>query len=139
MGDKVPDLSGLFLRGYGSQAHTKNNGVNIGVTETIHTSGALGTVQGDATRESGGTGYISIASAQDLGNFALLDGGGVFSKSINSMRTFPPSGQNMIGDLHNKYYGFESRVEMNLNNAMPTSNEIRPVNMAVRYLIRALP
>ena len=39
MGDKVPDLSGLFLRGYGSQAHTKNNGVNIGVTETIHTSG----------------------------------------------------------------------------------------------------
>ena len=50
LGGQVPDLRGMFLRGYGSQAHAQNNGSTVGITTTTHSSGALGQVQGDALR-----------------------------------------------------------------------------------------
>ena len=50
LGGQVPDLRGLFLRGYGSQVHSQNNGSTVGITSTTHSSGALGQVQGDALR-----------------------------------------------------------------------------------------
>ena len=42
MGANVPDVRGLFLRGYGSQTHAQNNGSTVGITSTTHSSGALG-------------------------------------------------------------------------------------------------
>lgn len=58
MGGNVPDYRGLFLRGRGSQVYAQDNGTTVGVTETLHASGQLGQVQGDATR--GIEGSISI-------------------------------------------------------------------------------
>lgn len=55
VGPTVPDLRGLFLRGYGSQAYAQNNGTTVGVTSTLHSSGQLGQVQGDATRRVAGS------------------------------------------------------------------------------------
>ncbi|WP_303842428.1 hypothetical protein [Selenomonas ruminantium] len=41
------------------------------------------------------------------------------------------------GQNHETWYMDD--IEMDFSAAFPTANEIRPVNMAVRYLIRAQP
>jgi len=53
-GAAVPNYQGMFLRGYGSQAHAQENGSTIGITSTTHASGSLGVAQGDATRKADG-------------------------------------------------------------------------------------
>lgn len=119
MGGKVPDLRGLFLRGYGSQSHVQNNGSTVGVTSTTHASGALGQVQGDAIRNITGTfGSDDQASAHSSGVF--FKGG--FSHTGGAEND--PSG----------YY-----VKFDISRQVPTANENRPVNWAVRYLVRARP
>ena len=47
---EATEYRGVFLRGYGSLTHTQNNGSTIGNTATTHSSGAIGSVQGDAVR-----------------------------------------------------------------------------------------
>ncbi len=80
MGSKVPDLRSLFLRGYGEQAHTLNNGANIGETETVHTSETLGTVQGDAFREMGAKGELTFCIIGSSETYVpLITGTGDFS------------------------------------------------------------
>ena len=112
----MPDMRGLFLRGYGSQAHSQNNGSLVGITSTTHSSGALKEVQGDATRKitGQGEGYRSAALKG-----ALYDAGG-YSRTMDS-----GSGAHRFG--------------LDTSLVTPTAEENRPVNMAVRYLIRALP
>ena len=90
VGSSVPDLRGLFLRGYGGK------------------SAALGATQDQATASSG----IQIATA-----FIDLGGGGwdgwayaPYPQAGGSWTTLPGTG-----------------------------DETRPVNMAVRYLVRARP
>ena len=90
LGSSVPDLRGLFLRGYGGK------------------SAALGATQDQATASSG----IQIATA-----FIDLGGGGwdgwayaPYPQAGGSWTTLPGTG-----------------------------DETRPVNMAVRYLVRARP
>ena len=122
VGPTVPDLRGLFLRGYGSQVYAQNNGSTVGVTATLHSSGELGQVQGDATRGIEGTAsiwhYLGYASS------------GVFeSKSRKNVLSW--SGGN--GD---KGYG---SFLLNSSRVTPTAPENRPVNTAVRYLVRTRP
>ena len=110
----MPDLRGLFLRGYGSQAYAQNNGTTVGITTTTHSSGAMGQIQGDALRPITSGGIHHFGSA----------GGGAFETWGYSDQKGSDGGGSMITRLDT------SRV-------MPTAPEIRPVNRAVRYLMRA--
>lgn len=118
VGPTVPDLRGLFLRGYGSQTYSQNNGSTVGVTSTQHVSGQLGHVQGDAGRKIYGN---FLASTGDPWN------GGAIYEAWMSQRD-----NHSGGDWRQSYFGFDS------SRVAPTADENRPVNTAVRYLIRAL-
>lgn len=116
MGGNVPDLRGLFLRGHGAQTSTHYGTVS-------HQSGALGAIQGDTIR--------------DLANVGTIDG----------LITIGPSASGAFSVSRSVWGGHSwgggadniTSFALNLSKAVPTSNEIRPVNMAVRYLIRARP
>lgn len=120
VGAKVPDLRGVFLRGYGTRNHSKNNGSSVGVTNTAHTSGSLGAVQGDATRNI-------------TGELGRLPSAGDPPPQGGAIRVYDLRGNGQMEDGTGRWMNFDaSRV-------VPVANEVRPVNMAVRYLIRARP
>ena len=98
IGDHVPDLRGLFLRGHGGN------------------SAALGIQQGDAIR--------NITGAFDNVNIKY----GAFRAGNKVDNTY-------IGT----YHGTTMSTWFDASRVVPTAEENRPVNMAVRYLIRALP
>lgn len=121
IGANVPDLRGLFLRGYGTRNHSKNNGSSVGVTNTAHSSGALGAIQGDATRNITG----------ELGRLPSSEGtdgqGGAFK--IYAFKAHGALADNNQGRW----------VNLDASRVVPVANEVRPVNMAVRYFIRSRP
>ncbi len=125
-GGKVPDLRGMFLRGLGSQTHMQNNGSTVGNTATTHASGALGAVQGDAIRSI--TGHIYEWKGSEYmstnGAFYTSQYGGGQLGGHNNFNTVAPD----------QVYAF-----FDTSRVTPTAPEIRPVNTAVRYLIRARP
>ena len=114
----MPDYRGLFLRGHGSQAHAQENGTTVGVTITTHSSGTLGSVQGDAIRNI--TGRIDTGTHMDYGT-------GPFYSSAG-----PTPGAGMDGPS-------PDILNFDISRVVATAQENRPVNTAVRYLIRALP
>ena len=122
MGSQVPDLRGLFLRGHGSQSHIQDNGSTVGVTSTLHESGQLGEVQGDATRHLSGSLSTGQMNAPVSGPFG--------HRTISN-------GAHWMGE----YASGVSLVEKFIDTARvtPTANENRPANQAVRYLIRTRP
>lgn len=132
----TPNYHGLFLRGYGSQAHLQHNGEIIGTTWTTHDSGVLGQIQGDALRNIYGGFHMDGNAAEILadqsargalwgptGAFVLLPA----DKNFDNMIALYSSGTKI---LNTPVINFQSyRI-------LATANENRPVNTAVRYLVR---
>ena len=107
----VPNYQGMFLRGAGSQI------INHGSYGSVAHSTILGQIQGDTIRniyggiDSGAGVFASPSGAFDLGKVA---GGGVYGS----------------GYLHDD-------ISFNAARIVPTSEENRPVNVGVKYIIKA--
>lgn len=112
VGSTVPDYRGIFLRGQGSQTSTHYGTVT-------HSSAALGQLQGDGIRTIWGT-FVG-------GDWSGHDKGG-------SSGAFWPAGNAGVqeGDDYNQI-----RYSFDVSRVTPVVGEVRPVNRAVRYLIRA--
>ena len=113
IGSRVPDYRGIFLRGQGSQTSTHYGTVT-------HSSAALGQLQGDGIRTIWGT-FV----------------GGDWSGHNNqggSSGAFWPSGNAGVQE-GNRYD--QIRYSFDVSRVTPVVGEVRPVNRAVRYLIRA--
>ncbi len=120
----LPDLRGLFLRGQGSQNITQNNGSRYGDTTTTHSSGAFMSAQGDATRPVQGT--LPVGGQ-------IMGGENLNSNLSGSFNWSGPAASPGQGT------GSASNMQAYFDNALvvPVDGEIRPANMAVRYLMRA--
>lgn len=116
----VPDYRGMFLRGLGSQNYSQNNGSEVGTTFTTYASGSLGVIQGDAIRNIKGTiGEVLHGYTGDMSD------GAFYGSAYFYGRTYPEG----------KYNSAFTKIDV--SRVVPTANEIRPVNIAVRYFIRA--
>ena len=104
----------MFLRGHGSQASSHHEVVN-------HQSGPLGLLQGDAQRRVQGTFY-------QLGGLAPRAAEG-------ALRLGSVAGGAHL-DAHS-YIHISSTVTFDNAMVTPTADENRPVNVAVRYLMKA--
>ena len=127
IGGKVPDYRGLFLRGYGQQTHTQNNGSMVGNTATTHASGELGKVQGDAIRDPGdAAGTVITSGSGAIGcKGPMCDGTVAISTDVHQWAANWSMNQPILNPLKALQ--------------QPLDNEIRPINTAVRYFIRARP
>ena len=106
----VPDYRGVFLRAYGSRTSSHYGTVT-------HQSGNLGELQGDAIRNITGN-ITSIYGRQNVSD-------GAFQRTNAYENIDYDKGANMA------HYSFDaSRV-------VPTATENRPINIAVKYLIKA--
>jgi hypothetical protein len=137
VGSVVPDLRGLFLRGYGSQAHSQNNGSTIGVSATNYSSGALNAVQGDAIR--------NITAEHNSGSvFGIWRGGNCISTLwsgafyCNRYSSYWNSAVSQAPQHGGEGADQSGSFGVDISRVTPTANENRPINIAVRYLIRAL-
>ena len=114
----TPDYRGMFLRGLGSQSYSQLNGSRNGITSTVYSSGNIGEIQGDAIRNI--TGFFH------MGHLDFYTTGGVFSHEYAGVANY---GVSIASQTVAVYFDVASVV--------PISNENRPINKAVRYLIKA--
>lgn len=110
VGNRVPDYRGIFLRGHGSQASTHYGTVT-------HASAGLGELQGDAIRN--------------------MQGRVVANPARKGSDPTGPFYANSEGWNNHTDTGSSGTIWFDASRATPTAAEIRPVNRAVRYLIRA--
>ena len=165
--NQLPDLRGMFLRGYGSQAFSSQ----------AYSSGELGKIQGDAMRKI----YGDIPSVQHgetifgtyiPGAFQLagkwnmaIDNGRAYGENRWYLKNFTNYRYRLSGNKESGYwlqeyaetedfqvipetsrfgpdvtlYGSKAYRTITLDSSkiVPTDTEIRPVNVAVKYFIRA--
>jgi len=121
---EATEYRGLFLRGHGSVSYTQNNGSTIGNTATTHSSGNVGVIQGDTIRNISGS-FWDFATNSDQ---TIIPTSGVFTFPGNTTNTlFAASAIITIAT------GGDG-ISFNASRVTPTSNEIRPVNKAVKYI-----
>lgn len=127
-GSNVPNFQGVFLRGYGIQNFSQINGNAIGFSNTQYTSSVLSKPQGDALRDSiwgfGG----EILTHPHIGQ------GPIFSSSP----FWTPTSTQQFLQGRTAYSVPTSVIKFDISTASAVSNENRPFNMPVRYLIKAL-
>lgn len=109
----VPDYRGVFLRGLGSQVS-----INGKYGTTTHSSLPLGIIQNDSIRNITG-GFATGA----WGNVQYQEG--PFYPGTGRYHTTTGNG------------GGSSPIFFDVSRVVPTANENRPINIAVRYLIKA--
>ena len=117
-GNKTPNYQGMFLRGYGKQKYSQDNGGGK-ISSTTHQSGALGEIQGDGIRNI--KGEITVLGTLDWGATS-----GVFSDGYMNYG-------GLIGG--GNWWNYHTR-EFDASGVIPTANENRPINVAVRYIIK---
>jgi len=131
MGARVPDLQGLFLRGRGQQAFSQTNGSIVGVTSTLHQSAALGQIQGDTRRKI--SGFLDAGPDDNVNRQfiteVVVQTGGAFSAS--RIQAHAAISNSVCCTNTARHLDFDSSY------ITPTAVENRPVNTAVRYLVRA--
>ena len=120
MGGKLPDLRGLFLRGHGGS------------------SAGLGTKQGESVYIAPGSAEASVAAG--LTTIRVADGAGTSSDDQGR----PKPSYNVLAASKNDSPGIggNPRPQYEINGPISitsSANETRPVNQAVRYLVRARP
>ena len=115
IGGSVPDYRGLFLRGHGFQTSTHYGSVT-------HSSAGLGQLQGDGIREIWGElSYLPRSRDGEVGQSGSL--------------AFWNEGRNQwMNDAGKAPSG---AMSFYASRSTPVVGEVRPVNRAVRYLIRA--
>ena len=113
--NKLPNFQGMFLRGYGSQGFSQINGSLNGLTTTIYKSGYLNEIQGDAIRPIKGDLKRGISGDAPEGAFHL----------------YATKGNGVVHNSNRSRW-----MELDVSRVTPTANEIRPVNMAVHYIIK---
>lgn len=109
----TPNYSGVFLRGVGGVASYHYGAV-------WHSSTALGTLQGDSIRPIYGSAW---GLGQSSGGSSLS---GAFYYNVTN---------NQLGMGNTDYDN--STLSFDVSRVTPVDNEIRPVNISVRYLIKA--
>ena len=121
----VPDYRGVFLRGYGSV--TTNHFGNV-----VHESNSLGSIQGDAMIQLP-TSYFYAALGRIGSDYASESQQNAFSCSgaFSYISTYNTTMKTGNSDNWGRKY------KLDFSGAIPTANEIRPVNIAVRYFIKA--
>lgn len=118
----LPDYRGLFLRGYGYSTHQQINGTIYGTTSTLHLSGDVGETQGDAIRNIYGT----LPCSGEYGGTMQSYFSGAFGWKTPA--SYIGKGSYYSTSASGGYFQ-ASRVAA-------TDVENRPVNTAVRYMIR---
>lgn len=113
-GANVPDYRGIFLRGYGS-----STSVHFGTI--IHQSSELNQIQGDSIRNI--TGNISGEMQKAYG--------------VNGCFSYISIWNDKDWSIQSGSYPKIKGFYFNAANVVPTSNEVRPINKAVIYLIKA--
>ncbi len=114
----TPNYKGMFLRGAGSQTvtHGSYGSVNHGTT--------LGQVQGDSIRNITGSNnspvFFPFANGHSQGAFTEYHNGTGWVIRY------------ALGDT-----GINSGIQFNASLVVPTANENRPVNVGVKYIIKA--
>lgn len=115
IGGNIPNYQGVFLRGYGGQASYHYGAVG-------HWSAALGELQGDGIREIWGElSFLPRSRDGEVGQSGSL---AFWNEGRNQWMN--DAGKAPSGAMN--FYASRST---------PVVGEVRPVNRAVRYLIRA--
>ena len=115
IGGNIPNYQGVFLRGYGGQTSYHYGAVG-------HWSAALGELQGDGIREIWGElSYLPRSRDGEVGQSGSL---AFWNEGRNQWMN--DAGKAPSGAMN--FYASRST---------PVVGEVRPVNRAVRYLIRA--
>ena len=145
----VPDYRGVFLRGLGSQLFSDSFGT------ITHSSAALNMIQGDSSRTISGSlgdpgivggwnGYNYDTNPFYFGSQGYRGNVGLFFDSTYATYRYTLSGsKDTEYTLNEQTTSLSARgvynVEMNydISRTVPTSNEFRPINKAIRYMIKA--